>query len=114
VLERVDAPDVIHARVPVLTGPPVRAGSGGTAFEARLTVPEEWAVSEGFPSGLRRSEEDGVHLVSLTVAPSVIGFRASTDGRWRPGFPVLVDVLTVLILVCFLGAGWRHLRSMAP
>lgn len=107
-----DLAGMIHARIPVLTGPPVRAESGGEAFQARLTVPESWAVSEGFPSGLR-AVDDGVWAVSLTVAPSVVGFRASTDGRWRPGLPLLVDVLTVLILASFIGAGWRHLRSIA-
>jgi hypothetical protein len=104
--------ELIHARIPVLTGPPVRAASGGDAFEARLRVPEEWAVTEGFPSGLRRVG-DGAWAVSLTVAPSVIGFRASTDGRWRPGVPLLIDVVTMLILASFLVAGWRHLRRMA-
>lgn len=103
---------MIHARIPVLTGPPVRAESGGEAFQARLTVPGGWAVTEGFPSGLREVG-DGAHVVSLTVAPSVVGFRASTDGRWRPGLPFLVDVLTVVILASFLGVGWRHLRRMA-
>lgn len=111
----------VHARVPILTGPAVRAESGGQAFQARLTVPDTWAVSEGFPSGLRSEDDDAgdgssgesVHVVSLTVAPSVVAFRAATDGRWRPGFPLLVDVLTVLILASFIGAGWRHLRSVA-
>lgn len=104
--------ELVHARIPVLTGPPVRAASGGDAFDARLTVPAEWAVTEGFPSRLRRVD-DGVWAVSLTVAPSVVGFRASTDGRWRPGFPLLVDLLTLVILAVFLVGGWRHLRRMA-
>lgn len=107
-----DLVGMIHARIPVLTGPPVRAESGGEVFQARLTVPESWSVSEGFPSGLR-AVDDGVWAVSLTVAPSVVGFRAGTDGRWRPGLPLLVDVLTVLILASFIGAGWRHLQSIA-
>lgn len=107
-----DLAGMIHARIPVLTGPPVRAESGGVAFEARLTVPGAWRVTEGFPSGLQEVG-DGAHSVSLTVAPSIVGFRASTDGRWRPGLPFLMDVLTVLILASFLGVGWRHLRRMA-
>ncbi len=102
----------IHARVPVLTGPPVRAETGGDAFEARLSVPDEWIVTEGFPSGLRPSGPGGF-TVSLSVAPSIVGFRARTDGAWRPGFPLLVDLLTVLLLVTFAGFGWRHLRSVA-
>lgn len=102
----------IHARIPILTGPPVRAESGGEAFGARLSTPEGWALTEGFPSGLREVEP-GRHVVSLTVAPSVVGFRARTDGSWRPGFPLVVDVLTVLILSGFAAFGWRHLRSVA-
>lgn len=102
----------VHARIPLLTGPPVRAETGGDAFEARLSVPEEWVVTEGFPSGLRASGP-GDHVVSLAVAPSIVGFRARTDGRWRPGVPLVVDFLTVLVLVTFAGFGWRHLRSVA-
>ena len=102
----------VHARIPMLTGPPVRGETGEDAFQARLSVPEEWTVTEGFPSGLRASGPGG-YVVSLSVAPSIVGFRARTDGDWRPGFPLLVDVLTILILVTFAGFGWRHLRRMA-
>lgn len=102
----------VHARVPLLTGPPVRAATGGDAFQARISVPDEWVVTEGFPSGLRASGPGG-YVVSLSVAPSIVGFRARTDGGWRPGFPLVVDLLTVLVLVTFAGFGWRHLRSMA-
>lgn len=103
---------VVHARVPLLTGPPVRAESGGDAFQATLSVPDGWVVTEGFPSGLQPSDS-GVHVVSLSVAPSIVGFRARTDGTWRPGFPFLVDVLTLLILATFAAYGWRHLRRVA-
>jgi len=107
-----DPSPMIHARIPILTGPPVRAQGGGEAFSARVRVPETWMVSEGFPSGLDVGD-DGIYAVSLTVAPSVVGFRASTDGRWRLGFPLLVDLLTLLILTAFAGFGWRHLRGVA-
>lgn len=114
----VDAPFVTppddvraHVRVPVLTGPPVRA-EGGEAFRATVTVPPEWAVAEGFPSGLR-ADEPGVWAVSLSVAPSMVSFRARTDGRWRPGFPHLVDLLTVLVLGAFAFIGRRHLKGLS-
>ncbi|NNF14085.1 MAG: hypothetical protein HKN72_12715 [Gemmatimonadetes bacterium] len=103
---------VVHARVPLLTGPPVRAETGGDAFQASISVPDDWVVTEGFPSGLRPAGSGG-HVVSLSVVPSIVGFRARTDGTWRPGFPLLVDLLTVLILVTFAAFGWRHLRSIA-
>ncbi len=112
VVEGATVGPALHARIPVLTGPPARTGSGGEVFAARLAVPEAWAVTEGFPSGLRPAEAGG-YAVSLTVAPSVIGFRARTDGAWRPGFPLLVDALTLAILLVFVGLGWRHLRSFA-
>lgn len=102
----------VHARIPLLTGPPVRAETGGDAFQARISVPEEWAVTEGFPSAMRPSGP-GEQMVSLTVAPSIVGFRARKDGSWRPGFPLLVDVATVLFLLTFAGFGWRHLRWVA-
>ncbi|MDX1492504.1 MAG: hypothetical protein R3253_00415 [Longimicrobiales bacterium] len=102
----------LHARIPILTGPPVRAESGEAVFTAVLLVPERWTLTEAFPSGLGRAD-DGAHLVSLRVAPSIVGFRARTDGSWRPGFPLMVDLLTVLVLVTFAGFGWRHLRSVA-
>lgn len=102
----------VHARVPLLTGPPVRAETGEDAFQARLSVPDEWVVTEGFPSGMRPSGPGG-QVVSLAVAPSIVGFRARTDGRWRPGFPLFVDVLTLLILGTFAAFGWRHLREVA-
>lgn len=102
----------VRAEVPILSGPPVLTDLGGAAFEARLLVPEAWALSEGFPSALRR-REDGSYGVSLPVVPAVVSFHARTDGSWRPGFPLLIDLMTVLILVTFSAFGWRHLRSVA-
>lgn len=103
----------LAAHVPILAGPPVRTDAGGgPAFSARLSVPEVWALSEGFPSGLRATSA-GVYEVTLPVVPAVVSFRARTDGSWRPGFPLLIDVLTVVILTGFAGFGWRHLRDVA-
>lgn len=103
---------VLRARVPILSGPAVLTDVRGPGFQARLLLPADWVLSEGFPSGLRR-QDDGAYVVTLPVVPSVVAFRARTDGVWRPGFPFLVDLLTLLVLGSFAGFGWRHLRSMA-
>lgn len=114
-----------RGRIPVLTGPPAvdgsRAGlegdgarpgpSGGDVFSATLRLPEGWSVGDAFPSGLRRGD-DGAYRVTLPVTPAMLAFRARTDGAWRPGFPLVVDVLTVLVLLGFAAVGWRHLRGL--
>ena len=74
-------------------------------------MPETWRVADGFPSGLRR-DADGTLRASLPVAPSMVGFRARSDGTWRPGFPHLVDALTLLVLFGFGLRGWLHLRGV--
>ncbi len=114
-----------RARVPLLTGPPivagdasvadlasiVAAGVGPAGFSAEVRVPEGWVIADGFPSGLRR-DEPGVYTVALPAAPAMVGFRARTDGRWSPGVPLLIDVLTVLLLLGFAAFGWRHLQGV--
>lgn len=102
----------LRGRVPVLTGPPVLVDPAGPGFRARLEVPREWALTEAFPSRLRRSE-DGVYEVTLAVVPAVVGFRARADGTWRPGVPLLVDALALALLGAFAAFGWRHLRRVA-
>lgn len=107
----VDEGGRLRARIPVLTGPPAAAGAEG-GFTARLRLPEGWMVSEGFPSGLR-PDDDGSWSVGLQVAPSMVGFRGRSDGRWRPSLPLVVDLLTVLVLCGFSTVGWRHLSGVA-
>ena len=102
----------LRVRIPVLTGPAVAAEDGEAAFHATLRVPEGWAVTEGFPSTMD-VEGDGRMGASLRVVPSMVGFRARADGTWLPGFPLVVDVLTVVGLLLFAGFGWRHLRRVA-
>ena len=50
--------------------------------------------------------------MSLPVTPAMISFRASTDGRWVPGFPLVIDALTVALLLGFAAFGWRHLQGV--
>lgn len=101
----------LRARIPVLTGPPAAEGTQG-AFTARLRLPDGWVVTEGFPSGLRQ-DDDGAWSVGLQVTPSMVGFRGRSDGRWRPSVPLAVDLLTLLVLLGFSAAGWRHLSGVA-
>lgn len=99
-------------RVPVLTGPPTATGDGAGDFGARVLLPDGWAVSEGFPSGLRAGE-GGSWEVTLPTVPAMVGFRGRSDGAWRPGIPLLVDLVTLTILIVFSWFGWRHLRGVA-
>jgi len=102
----------VRVHVPVLTValPPVT--DAGDVFHADVRVPSYWAVTEGFPTGFRPASEDYL-AVDLAVAPSVISLRARTDGTWRPGVPLLLDILAGIILAGFLFIGWRHLRESA-
>ena len=102
----------LRGRIPVLSGPSPPTSEGGDAFEARLLLPETWVPSEGFPSGLR-VQPDGTYAVTLQAVPSVVGFRGRSDGIRRPGLPLLMDLLTVLLLISFSAFGWRHLRGVA-
>lgn len=97
-------------RIPILSGPvPVEALPGH--FQVEVRAPQDWAISEPFPSGLR-SGPDGVLEASLPVTPAMVGFRATTDGTWRLSFPRLVDLVTLTVLVVFSGFGWRHMRRI--
>lgn len=102
----------LTGRVPVLTAALPIAEEAGDVFEAVLRLPGGWAVTDGFPTGLRSDGEDA-YRVSLAAVPSVLSFRARSDGTWRPGLPLLMDLLTVLVLLGFTVVGWRHLRGLA-
>jgi len=102
----------LRARIPTLTGTAEPSGDAGAGFTARLILPSEWMVSEGFPSGLRE-DIDGTWAVSLQTSPSMVGFRGRSDGVWRPGVPFAVDLVTLLILLGFSAVGWRHLSGVA-
>ena len=103
----------LRGRVPVLgiDRAPREAGPG--LFRAELRVPPQWVVTEGFPTGLAPSGEPGVYRAELSVVPSLVSFRARADGAWRPGLPVLLDVLAGAILLVFAVFGWRHMREVA-
>ena len=96
-------------RIPIVSAPaPVEALPGH--FRAEVRTPGGWAISEPFPSGLRAV--GGVYQTSLPVTPAMIGFRAATDGVRRFGFPRLVDLITLTVLLVFSGFGWRHMRRI--
>ncbi len=99
-------------RVPVLSIALPPADGVPDLFRAELTLPPEWSVAEGFPTGLEANDE-GVYTVSLPVVPSMVSARGRTDGTWRPGLPLLIDVLTVVVLLVFSFVGWRHLAKVA-
>jgi hypothetical protein len=100
----------VRGRIPTLTAPPlVDEGSG---FRAILVLPAQWSLVEGFPSGLRLNPS-GQYEVSLPVVPAMIGFRGRTDGAWRPGIPLMVDLLMLTMLCGFAVFGWRHLSGVA-
>jgi len=104
--------DGVRVHVPVLTLALPPEASRRDVFQAELLLPESWRVSEAFPTGLSR-RPDGVHEVDLPVVPSVVSLRARADGAWRPGLPLVLDVLAALILLGFGVVGWRHLREVA-
>jgi len=96
-------------RIPIVSGPtPVEALPGH--FRAEVRVPEGWSLSEPFPSGLRAV--GGAYETSLSVTPAMVGFRTATDGVRRFGFPRLVDLITLTLLLVFGGFGWRHMRRI--
>jgi len=112
VLEAVEqSGDAFVVRVPIVVVklPPVEEAD--ELFRARVRLPAAWRVADGFPSGFRADGDD--YSVSLPVVPSVVRLRGRVDGRWRPGLPLVVDLLVVSILLAFAFRGWRHLRRIA-
>jgi len=109
-VERAD--ETLRARVPLLSGPssPEQGVDGG--FEARISFPPEWRLSEAFPSGLQ-AVEPGVWAGTLPVVPALVGFRGRSDGSWRPGFPLVADLVMLALLGAFTWFGWRHLRGVS-
>jgi hypothetical protein len=104
--------ETVRVHVPVLTVAFPPQSDAGNIFHAEVRVPSYWSVTEAFPTGLRQ-RTDGVFAVDLTASPSVISLRARTDGAWRPGVPLLLDVLAGAIPLVFVVVGWRHLRAGA-
>lgn len=103
---------VLRVRIPVAVVPLPTAEGVEAPFEARVRLPNGWTLSEAFPSGFR-ADSAGDQVVSLAVIPSVVGFRANTDGQWRLGFPLVVHLLMATILIAFGWRGLRHLRKLA-
>lgn len=101
----------VRLRVPVVVVdfPPHTAD--GPVFHAVIDVPDGWAVSGSFPTGLSETA-DGTWEVDLAVVPSLVSLRARTDGIWRPGLPVVLDGLALVALLAFGLFGVRHLRGV--
>lgn len=99
-------------RVPVLSIALPPADGVSDLFRAELSLPPEWSVAEGFPTGLAANEE-GLYVVSLPVVPSMVSARGRTDGARRLGLPLVIDLLTAAILLTFSFVGWRHLARIA-
>jgi hypothetical protein len=100
----------VKVHIPVLAVALPPAEGANEVFRAELLLPEEWSVSESFPTGLSL-DDDGAYSVELAVLPSVVSMRGSADGRWRPGLPLAVDFTAGLILLVFAFFGWRHLKG---
>ena len=107
---QLDGVDVL-LRIPVLSIALPPDDGVPDLFQAELRLPPDWSISEGFPTGFEASEE-GVYTVSLPVVPSMVSARGRTDGTWRPGLPLLIDMLTVGVLLAFGLVGWRHLSRV--
>jgi len=103
----------LRGHVPVLSlDLPPEATSPGL-FRAELRLPPEWSVTEGFPTGMAPGSAPGVYEVDLAVVPALVGFRARSDGAWRPGLPLALDAVGLVLLLAFSAVGWRHLRDGA-
>jgi hypothetical protein len=116
-----DVPGAVVARgpalrghVPVLTVDRPAGEPGPDVFAAELRVPPGWSITEGFPSGLSATAQPGVYRAGLSVVPAVVSFRGRTDGAWRPGLPLALELLAGSVLLGFSLVGWRHLRGAAP
>jgi hypothetical protein len=103
--------EAARLRLPVLIlDLPVRETTPST-FQTELTVPDGWAVSGAFPSGLA-PEGGGAWSGALQVVPAFVSLRARTDGSWRPGLPWALDLVTLLVLAVVSFLGWRHLSGV--
>lgn len=102
----------VRVRLPVLVlDLPPEAG-GARIFRASVRLPDEWALSGGFPSGLV-SASGGAWEVDLAAVPALVSLRGRSDGGWRPGLLEALDALAVMVVLGFGFVGWRHLRTLA-
>lgn len=102
----------MRVRIPVATLVMPPATDSGDVFHARVTLPDGWRVVEGFPTGISE-REPGAHSADLRVVPSLVSMRGRTDGAWRPGLKLVIDLLTSVILVVVLAVGWRRMSEVA-
>lgn len=102
----------VLVRVPVLSVSLPPAADAVDVFSATVRVPEGWTVSEGFPSGLR-GDGLGGYTTTLPVVPAMVSVRGRSDGVWRPGVNLIVEILAGAFLLGFAFLGWRHLGGGA-
>ena len=102
----------VTVHVPIVSLPIPPTTEAGDVFEASITLPTDWRITDGFPSGLVE-RAPGRHEVSLPVVPAVVTVRGRSDGSRALGLGLVIDLLTVAILLGFGFIGWRHLRSLA-
>ncbi|MBW3535494.1 MAG: hypothetical protein KY453_09810 [Gemmatimonadetes bacterium] len=102
----------VRVRLPILVVDLPPEPGASRIFDASVRLPEAWAVSGGFPTGLARTA-GGTWEVRLPVVPALVSLRGRSDGAWRPGMPEALDALAAIVLVGFGLVGWRHLRKVA-
>jgi hypothetical protein len=100
---------VSHLPVLVVELAPEAARPG--LFQGRVRVPADWAVTEGFPTGLAAGDEAGTYAVELAVVPSVVTVRARADGRGGVALPLVLDLVALAALLLTAVVGWRHMRE---
>lgn len=103
----------VRVRIPVPALLLAPEGARPRLFQATVAGPTAWRMNDGFPSGVGPGAEAGSWEAVLPAVPSVVTLRGRTDGRWRPGLAVTLDGVALLVLVGFLGGGWRHMRGRA-
>jgi hypothetical protein len=99
-----------EARIPVLGASAAPVEAGGGVFDVEIRLPAAWTLVDGFPSALR-AESPGTWTATLPVVPSMVTARGRTDGAWRPGATLLVELVTVVVLLAFALFGWTRLRA---
>jgi len=100
----------VTVNVPVLSVALPPSPDAEDVFGAEVVLPDGWAVSGSFPTGISQAA-DGTFSVALAVVPAVVTVRGRTDGVWRPDLAVTLEVLSGLVLMVFGAFGIRHLRQ---
>ncbi|MDA0311326.1 MAG: hypothetical protein O2992_04325 [Gemmatimonadetes bacterium] len=100
----------VTVNVPVLSVALPPSPDAEEVFGAEVVLPDGWAVSGSFPTGISQSAAS-TFSVGLAVVPAVVTVRGRTDGVWRPDLALTLEVLAGLVLLVFGAFGIRHLRE---